>query len=188
MSRNTKIALIVIGALVIICLGICGIGVLVLPGVFGRAVSTTPADAHKVGASIADYTLPPGYAEQMGMDLMFEKIVMIGRSDRRGMDFMLLQVSTPTTSRAQMEQQMRQTFAQQFNQNAGSMQYIKDETVTIRGQQVPLSIYQSKTSLQTMQQAIGTFTGKNGLVMVMIMGTQDQWDEELMQTFLGSIQ
>ncbi|MBI4672352.1 MAG: hypothetical protein HY741_11905 [Chloroflexi bacterium] len=99
MSRNAKIALIVVGTLVVICLGICGILVLVGPNLAQRAISTKPADAKNVGASIADYTLPPGYTEQMGMDLLFEKIVMITRADRRGMFFMLLQVSTPNIQR-----------------------------------------------------------------------------------------
>jgi len=188
MSRNTKIILIIVGCLAVICIGAGALSAFLLPRFAQRAFSTSPSDAHRIGTSIAQYTLPPGYSEQMGMDFLFEKIVMIGPTNRRGMFFMLLQVSTLNANRADMEQQMRQAFSQQFTQRAGQMQYIGQETATIRGEQVPLTIYETQSASGRLRQAVGGFSGKNGYVMVMAMGDSNEWNEDLMKTFFGSIQ
>ena len=187
MSRNMKIALIVIGSLTVFCIAVCAVGAIVLPRVAQQAFSTNSNDAKQVGASIADYTLPTGYTEKMGMNFLFEKLVMIGPSNtNNGMYFMLMQISTPNANRDDMQKQMQQAFSQQFSQRGGQLNSVGQETVMIRGQQVPLSIYE--TSDTHLQQAVGTFDGKNGLVMVMVMGSANEWDEDLMKSFLGSIQ
>ena len=41
------------------------------------ASSADPAKAKQVGAQIADYTLPPGHREQVGVDLWLAQMVVI---------------------------------------------------------------------------------------------------------------
>ncbi len=192
MSRNAKIALIILGTLTVICLGLCGIGYFLLPRLAQNVVSQKPEDAKRVGAEIADYTLPEGYQEFMGMNFLVYKMVMIApaRDDgqiRNGMAFMLLGMDFTGGNQADMERQMQQSFQQQYGRSGSTMKYVGTETATIRDKHVTLTIAESEGGSATLRQAIGTFEGKNGLVMVMVMGDVDEWDDSLMREFLGSI-
>ena len=189
MSRNTKIALIVVGALAVICLGLCGVSVLLLPRVTENIVSQKPADAKRVGAEIADYTLPPGYTEVMGMNMLVYKMVAIAPEQNRGdgMIFMLMGTNAGGANQAEMERQMQQSFQQQFGRSGSQMQVVGQESVTIRGKPVTLTIAENDAAPK-LRQAVGTFEGKNGLVIVMVMGAANDWDNNLMREFLGSIQ
>lgn len=189
MSRNAKIALILVGSLLVICLGLCVVGFLVLPRITESVVATNPGSAGNVGAEIADYTLPPGYQEQMGMNLLIYQLVVLapesGPND--GMVIMLMGTRTPGVSRAQMEQQMQQSFQQQFNRSTGGMRVVGEEHFMIRGEDTTFTITESENPPR-FRQAVGTFEGKNGLVVMMMMGSADQWDTELMRNFISSIQ
>jgi hypothetical protein len=188
MSRNTKIALIVVSALAVICLGVCGALFLLLPRVTQNIVSQKPADAKRVGAEIADYTLPAGYTEVMGMNMLVYKMVAIApeRDSSDAMIFMLMGTNASGASQADMERQMQQSFQQQFGRSGSRMQVVGQERVTIRGQEVTMTIAENDTAPK-LRQAIGTFEGKNGLVIVMAMGAAANWDNALMREFLGSI-
>lgn len=188
MSRNTKIGLVVVGALAVICVGICGIGFLLLPRVTENIVSQKPADAKRVGADIADYTLPAGYTEVMGMNMLVYKMVALAPEGEthNGMIFMLMGTNASGASPAEMERQMQQSFQQQFGRSGSQMQAVGQERVTIRGQEVTMTIAENDASPK-LRQAIGTFEGKNGLVIVMVMGAAANWDNALMREFLGSI-
>lgn len=189
MSRNAKIALIVLGTLSIICLGICGAGYLLLPRLAENIVSQNPEDSKRIGASIADYTLPENYTEVMGMNFLVYKLVGIAPTSGagNGMVFMLMGTSATGVSQAEMERQMQQSFQQQFGRSGSRMEVVGQERVTIRGQAVNLTIAENDSSPK-LRQAIGTFNGKNGMVVVMVMGSPAQWDTQLIRDFLGSIQ
>jgi hypothetical protein len=188
MSRNTKIALLVAGTLTVICLGMCGTVALLLPRLAGNVVSQQPADAKRVAADIADYTLPPGYAEVMGLNMLVYKMVAIAPQDkaRDGMIFMLMGTNQGGMDQAEMQRQMQQSFQQQFGRSGSQMQVVGRERVTIRDREVILTIAEND-SPPKMRQAVGTFQGKNGLVIVMVMGAADTWDTALMHEFVGSI-
>lgn len=191
MSRNVKIALIALGALFVVCLGICGVGYVLLPRIAGNIVSQKPADAKRVGAEIADYTLPDGYAELMGMNFLVYKMVMIapeGQSNiRNGMGIMLMGTNMSGVNQDEMQRQMQQSFQQQYGSAGSRMTVVGQEHVTIRGQDVSMTITENDSSPK-LRQAIGTFNGKNGLVIVMAFGTPNDWDDTLLKNFLGSIQ
>src|SRR5512135_1606608 len=76
MSRNMKIVLgVVAGLLLLGCLGVMAMGFL---GARMFSGAMDPAKAGQVAAQIADYHLPQGYREVMGLDLMGAKTVVIG--------------------------------------------------------------------------------------------------------------
>ncbi len=188
MGRNTKIALIVIGALAVICLGICGAGFVLLPRLAENVVSQKPEDAKQVGAQIADYTLPDGYTEAMGMNFLVYKMVAIAPANNaaNGMVFMLMGTNAAGVSQDEMERQMQQSFQQQYGKSGSTMSVVGQERVTIRDQAVTMTVAENDASPK-LRQAIGTFNGKNGMVVVMVMGTADEWDNDLMRSFLESI-
>ncbi len=188
MSRNTKIALIIVGALVVICLGVCGIGWFMLNRVSQQFLSPDPQAAKRVASEIVDYTLPDGYSELMGVDFLVYKMAVIAPTQRAsdGMVFMLMQTGAGGMDQAEMERQMQQAFQQQFNRSGGTTHVVGQERVNIRGRETTLTIAENDTS-PPMRQAVGTFEGKNGgMVVLMVMANADDWNDELMREFLGS--
>ena len=188
MSRNSKIALIIVGALVVMCLGICATGYFLLPRLTNNIVSQNPQDAKRIGAEIAEYTLPAGYTESFGMNMLVYKLVGITPENFNGdgMMFMLMGTNSAGASQAEMERQMQQAFQQQYGKAGSRMEVMGQERVNIRGQSVTLTIAENDASPR-LRQAIGTFEGKNGLVIVMAMGAADTWDNALLREFLESI-
>lgn len=189
MSRNAKIALIVLGTLVVICLGVCGAGYFFFQQ-FGSQVAN-PDNAHRIGTEIADYTLPQGYVEQGGVDLLVYKMVFItsqGGNSRDSMVIMLMNTNAGgAANRDEMERQMQQSFQQQFNRNGGTTRVVGTEQVTIRGQETTLTIAESDAS-RPVKQVVGTFDGKNGLVILMVIGDKANWNDTLVKDFIASIQ
>ena len=112
MNRNTKIALVVVGSLSLICVLAC-VGVALLGGrIAGQVFTTDPQQARDIGRQIADYTPPPGYTEQMSMNVLTAKWVIIGPAGRNGVIFMLMQEFG--MRREQIELQMRQAVQAQL--------------------------------------------------------------------------
>ena len=142
--------------------------------------------AKKVAAQIADYTLPSGYSEQMGLDMFIEKMVVIAPTKQSGLTITLLQMPA-TTSRQQMEQQMRQSMQNQFGQLPGAMKNAGEHPVTIKGEKVTLTLGESSSTSYTLRQATGFFVGKGGLVMLMLMGEVENWNWTLVENFCASI-
>ncbi len=193
MSRNVKIILVVLGSLLVICTLSC----VVLFVFFNRFANNftaglqTPevrqAQARQIGAQIADYTLPPGYTEEVGFDMFVEKLVMIGPTNNQGPVIMMISVSAATVNRQQMEQTLRQSFASQLSRS-GTFKSVGTHDVTIKGQQTTLAVSENdSTSGLTERQATGVFQGKSGLVMMMIMGSVDEWDWPTIEAFCSSI-
>jgi hypothetical protein len=190
MSRNTKIALGIGGLVLFSCVLLCVAAVLVLPSLASNfAGSTTdPTKAKEVGAKIADYSLPPGYREVMGMDLFYMQMVAIGRSGQRlnGTFIMLLQTGS-AANRDQMEEQMRQAFERQYSRQGGALEYVGDREVTIKGAQTKLSISEGQSSQGKIRQATGVFSGKSGIAIVMVYGSVNEWDWNVLDRFFASI-
>ena len=187
MTRNQKILLVVAGTLLVSCALLCIGAAFVLPRLLEDRVAQDPAQAKKVGAQIAEYTLPSGYEEQFGMDLAVTQMVVIAPRNDRGPVIMLMQYGAGNTSREEVEQQMRLVFQNRFQPGMSGFRQVGEQTVTIKGQPTALIISESSTDRGALRQAVGTFTGKGGLVSFMAMGTVQEWDQALLEEFLRSI-
>ncbi len=187
MSRTTKIILGITVSILAFCGLACILLVLLLPRLAQNVVSTDPNKANDVGKQIADYTLPEGYKQVMGMDMFFEKIVALARADPYGPTIMLMQVNTPYASREELERQMEQSF-QQSTARQGTYRQVGTHEVTIKGQSATLTVSESDAaSRTTMRQATGVFKGKGGIALIMFMGDPEEWDWKLVEDFCGSI-
>ena len=186
MSQNRKIVLFIVVPVIAICCLACIVAAVLIPRAMSNAIADDPVKSKQIGAQIADYTLPRGYQEEMGVDMYFEQIVSLARSDKRGVTIGLIQVKT-NANRQQMEQQVQQVFQNQAQGNYSGMQYVGTRTVTIKGQPIVLTISEMSNSTGTMRQAAGAFSGKGGLAMIMVMGDVSEWDWNLLDSFFQSI-
>lgn len=188
MSRNGKIALVVVGVLVVLCVGICAFGYLTFQR-FGDQLNN-PESGREIGSDIADYALPEGY-EERGINLLIYKMVLImpaeGLQRSDGLVFMLMNMSAGAANQAEMERAMQQSFQQQMGRSGGTTHVVGTEHVTIRGKDTVLTIAENDTN-PPMRQVVGTFAGKNGVVILMAMGDADNWNDTLFKNFVASIQ
>jgi len=184
-----------LGAAVLFC---CGT-VLVAGLVFWQAgkkiqegVSADPEAAAEAAHKIIDYDLPEGYQEQMAMEIVFYSFVVIAPEGSSGMSngpvFMLAQFQSGMVNQEQMEQQLRQSLEQQSSHPGLSMELVKMEEQTIRGEQTQVATYEgTDENGNVLRQVITSFPGKDGTAMLMIMGPAELWDQDLIDAFIESI-
>jgi hypothetical protein len=184
-----------LGAALLFC---CG-AVLVATLVFWQAgkkiqegVTSDPEAAAEAAQKITDYDLPEGYEEQMAMDIMFYSVVVIAPQDSYGISdgpmFMLAQFQAGMVNQQQMEEQMRRSFEQQSSHPGLSMELVRMEEQTIRGEETQVATYEGTDSNGVvLRQVITTFPGKDGLAMLMITGPASSWDQGLVDGFIESL-
>ena len=184
-----------LGAALLFC---CG-AVLVAGLVFWQAgqklkegISADPEAAAEAAHKIIEYDLPEGYQEQMAMAIMFYSFVVIGPQNSEGISngpvIMLAQFQAGAVNQDQMEEQMRQSFEQQSSHPGLSMELVKTEEQTIRGEQTQVATYEgTDENGNVLRQVITSFPGKDGTAMLMITGPAELWDQDMIDAFIESI-
>ncbi len=189
MSRNTKIILAVSACVVVFCGLACIAGFLFFTIQTRNLVSTAtdPNKQQQVGNQIAEYTVPAGYKQAMGMDLLVEKVVMLEPTNNQGPAIMLIQLMTSTASQEELERGMQQAFQQSGTRQA-NYEVVGTHPVTIKGKATNLTVSESTAGTShILRQATGVFPGKGGIAMIMFTGSSDSWDWKLIEDFCASI-
>jgi len=183
-----------LGAALLFCCGAALVAFLVFRQAgqkIQEGMKTDTESAAKAAHQIADYDLPPGYQEQMSMDILFYSFAVIapeGTSQSTSPTIMLAQFSQAGVNREQMEQQLRQSFEQQYGRGGADMQVVEVKKMVIRGEEVDVTIFEGTDSKgYVMRQLITSFPGKNGTAMLMVMGSPSTWDDKLIDDFIESI-
>lgn len=193
-SKNNKWIWIGLGAAALFCL--CAVGAAVL--IFMRigqqvkeGVKTNPQEASAAGHAIADYELPDGYQEMFAMDLMLYTTVMIAPDTTdapASKPVIMLAQFQSMGNQQQMEQQIRQSFEQQSGSRGMNMQVVDVKKMEIRGQEVDVTTLEGTDDRGiTIREVIATFPGKDGIAMLMIFGTAEDWDVDEIDAFIESI-
>ncbi len=192
MSRNTKIALGVVGGLALLCICVCVIafaGTSYFGATMAQSITTETEDVAAIGAGIADYDIPSGYAEQMGMSFFI--FDMVGITPTSGQTPMIMLMQFPdwmSGNQAQMQEQIQQQLQQQTGSGNISFTIIEEKTTVIRDQEVILTIQEgTDSSGQTIRQAFAIFQGKGGPTVLMAMGEVERWDQTALDSFIDSI-
>jgi hypothetical protein len=192
MSRNTKIVVGIIAGIVGICCLIGIVAAVVLPRMFANFADSIddPAQAAEVARSIIDYDLPSGYEEQGAMNILGFRMAFISARDEQSMIMLAEFPSALAQDEAQMQQQMRDAFANQSGSQNVSLELVSSEDVTINGADATLATYEgSDNEGNRIRQIIGVFEAKSGNPgMLMIIGSQNNWDEGGISRFLNSLE
>ena len=195
MSKNAKIALIIIAVVMLLCICACVAGYIILQTT-GKVleesfVMDNPAEAEQLAQSILDYDLPAGYQEEGAFNMGFMKMVMI--TDQSAGFGPLIMIAEMPAGMGIDEDVMRQQIEQSMQRSMGNRNFnveLVDEQVrTIRGEDVTFYVYAGTDSSgnQVKQLVSELFDGKNGTIMLMIVGNESGWDQTEIDTFLDSI-
>ena len=157
-------------------------------------VGDNPESAKKIASSLLDYTLPAGYIEQGGRDLGVIKMVLI-TPEGLPPQFHLRHVILLTTyskalglSEDQFRQELRLAMLRSVNE-VTTMEYIRDVTTTIRGEELTLKVYESFGEYDTPTRMMfsSAFPGKSGDVILGFAGPIGSWNQEIVNRFIESI-
>jgi hypothetical protein len=192
MSTNTKRLLLIIGIAAAFCLVAVGAavgGLALLGNRFKDNIVTDPAKVQQMAHAFANYELPPGYREQVGMDLLIYKMILISPPVTADQPMIFLaQFQAANMSPEQMSQQMQQSVEQQSGSNGLKLKAIETRKVTINGKPATLTVSEGPDRRGTlMRQWMTAFPAKSGMILLMIQGSVEGWDDAAMQSFLASI-
>ena len=196
MDKTIKIVLIISGSLLLVC--VCGAAILSITGIWSVAQivnwadTNTTEDLYEVADmanEIAIFTLPDGYSSPYGVHI--GEITFIGFSSP-SRNTHLLMAQFPNGTVVDVDEMLKQI--NRYSKDPNSSRYaestlIEEKPVTIRGQETTLSISEGTSSDGVpYRSAVADFPGKRGPALVMIAGPMDEWDIEMVEEFIASIQ
>ena len=197
MDKSTKTALIIIGVVLLLA-AVTSTSILATGlWAFGRFINRaeqTVSESHevavRVGSEIADYEVPEGFDSPFSVH--FGDVIMIGYKSTSENSHILL-AQFPNETSINVDEMLR--IISEGSTDPTSIWYNTETTlveqypVTIRGQECTLNINEG-TSSEGMKyrSAIATFNGRSGPSLVLIASPVDEWDIEMIQSFLASIQ
>ena len=190
MSRHRKIIIAIIS--VIFMAGVCcgGFGLWGAWSV-GRLFVSDPADLKALGAEIVAYTLPPGYAEVIGMHFFDSTMVAIAKKDASLDDMLMMLMKPPEGAeidQAILEKQLAAALRQQFSMQGFKLTLDTVETRTISGEEVTLTYRKGQNNFgDPYRQMSALFNGSQGKVFILVQGTEAGWDQAALDSFLNSV-
>lgn len=197
MNKTTKTILIIVGSLLALCA--CGVVTLSVTGLWSAwkftnwAETNTTRDLYEVAPminEIATITLPDGFGSPYGMHI--GEITSVGfASQSKNTHLMLIQFPTGTSINTQelMKQISKYSADSDQRWDTAHTTVIEQKPVTVRGQETTLTISEGTSSDGTAYRtAIANFQGKGGPAVVMIAGPMEEWDSDMVEAFVASIQ
>jgi len=188
-TRNTKILLVVLAGLLLLC--VCGsIGVVALSGwLISRTATTQPASIGDIGSEIADFQLPADFVPDYAVNIAGIKLVAYRPRSGSG-HIMLAQVPEGiSVDAAKLEEEIRSTARSRgYTWFDEKMQVVGEEQITIRGQETTLITAEGMShSSGAFRQVTASFHGKAGPAWVMVIRPISEWDQAQVDAFLASI-
>jgi hypothetical protein len=197
MNKTTKIVLIVVGSLLVLCActtaALLGTGIWSFTQVARFAESNTSEDPQKVAqiaSAIAAFDVPEGFTKQYGIKIGDWNLVQYMTGDENTILFV---TQFPAGTSINVDEMMRQI--QQNSRRESSPWYgmtttvVEQKPVTIRGQETTMSISEGKNNQGVQyRMANAKFQGNGeGPAMFLIVGPTDQWDDQILENFIASI-
>ena len=197
MEKTTKTVLIAIGSLLLVCA--CAASVLFVTGLWSfrtitrvteSSTSRDLADVASLLSEVAVITLPDGFGSPYGIHIA--DITSVGFASQSKNTHILI-TQFPQGTVVDTEEMLKLISSYSTNPDnpwdTSNTRVIEGRPVTIRGQDTYLEISEGTSSDGTTYRvATATFQGKGGPALLMIAGPLDEWDSEMVDTFIASIQ
>lgn len=187
-SRKLLIGFAVVGVICCCMAGVSFWGLSRLGSQMQDLTGGDPTAIARVQEKIADFETPPGY-RPMAMNLfLYDTLYLMPESDA-GPTIMMMQYNAfGSGNREQIEQGLRQAAEQQSSQPGLSMRVVDSFETEIRGETVTVTVSEGGTQGFVMRQWITLFDGNNGLVILMVQGPVETWDDRMLEDFIASIE
>ena len=183
MDKTTKIILIVVGSVIVLCA--CATVTVFATGLWtfrtvtkiaDQTVSENPQEVVRVGAEIADYEIPEGFGSPVSFHI--GDMTMIRYRTQDEMSYILL-AQFPEGTSINLEEILRLIEEGTNDPN----------NVTICGQETTLNVSEGiNIDRRDYRYATAKFEGRGGPALVMVATPVDIWDSEMVDDFISSIQ
>ncbi len=197
MDKNTKTILIVLGSVLVLCA--CAAMAVFATGLWSfsrfvnfaeRSVSESPQVAVRLGSEIADFEVPEGFGSPYSVH--FGDVTLIGYKSRSGNSHLLL-AQFPQGTSINVDEMLR--IIRDGSNDPNSIWYntetelVERKTVNIRGEECTLNISDGTSSDGVeFRMATAKFEGRGGPSLVMIAGPLDEWDTDMVEHFISSLE
>ena len=197
MDKSTKTTLIILGAILLVC-AVAAMAILTTGlWAFGRfvawadrGISESPEVAVRVGSEIAEYEVPNGFGSPYIVH--FGKASLVGYTSGSERSHILLAqfpVGTHVDVNALLKQISKGSGQPDSVWYNTETTLIDEKPVLIRGEECILNISEGTSSEgTTYRSAVATFEGRGGPSLVLISTPLDEWDMDLVEAFIASIQ
>lgn len=190
MSRNTKIILGILAALVVLCLCIAGgfaAFTIFAANKAGQAIDMDPAQVEAQAGAIAGFDLPAGFEPAVSMDLLGMKMAGYNSSDERSHIFLMQFPASMQLSSDDMQKQIERAMnSSQQNYGDLEMKVVETRDVTIKGNQEQATISEGEGSNGSYRQLAVMFEGNGGQAFLIYMTPTENWDDAEVDAFLAS--
>jgi hypothetical protein len=198
MNKTTKTILIIVGSLLVICA--CCAGIFSVTGLWstvqfanwaGSNMSENPEKVAEIASDIADFQIPEGFEKQYGMKLGGLSLVQYMTDNERTVIFV---TQFPAGTSINVDEMMRQIQKSSRRENRAwygmTTALVEQKPATIRGQETTMSISEGTNNQGVLYRvANAEFQGKGeGPAVVMIVGPADEWNIDIFEKFIASIQ
>jgi len=147
-----------------------------------------PQFAAQVAHTMIDYDLPPGYQEQRAMQVKTYYTFVIIASNDHPSDMITIQLASDLLKDPEWGKGSQEQAAQEFANLRYQTHTVSVKEVFVRNEPTELMILEGKDDNGiAIRQALTVFTGKNGNVLVIIVGDIETWDQAMVDQFLSSI-
>jgi hypothetical protein len=184
MSKGAKTTLIILAIAIVVCLIGAGVTFFVFQRLVNQVqsgINPDPTQTAKILEEMPEFDMPPGYELSTTMDFFTYKMVMLAPEEYVGPLITLTSFNQSGVSAEQMQRQLEQ------QNGIKNMKLVETKKMTINGQEVDVSTYESSSGSYVMRQLVTVFNVEKGMVMIMIQGDKDEWDDTLIENFLLSI-
>jgi hypothetical protein len=151
--------------------------------------STRPDRVQAVAEQIASYTLPDGYTEQFAVDLLGYQLVSLQGPTPSSHAYLVQAPKDTQVDMADLQKQARTIEGDRRGSDLSDLQIVETRTATLRGQEVPVVVGEGVNSEKLpYRQVTALFEGRSGPALVNISAPVDEWDWDLVDEFLASIE
>lgn len=200
-NRLWVIVLVVVGVLSLLCCAGGAVALVYVPDMAETMIENMiiedPAEVEAMGQEIANYTLPDGFNHQMAMNMFGINMVFISDgvpSPTDGVDeytylIMLMRIPSAFGDSQDIEEQARQSFAEQTGANFNT-QVVDTREIVLNGRTTTLTVEEGTdengVDIRQMYATFQTPTGDPAVLF--ISGSILFWDEAVVNQFLDSMQ
>jgi len=186
-----RVVILLLGSVVTIIL-LCVLGSALTHRIRGYVYSLflkdDPEYAAQVAHTMIDYDLPLGYREQSAMQVKTYYTLAIIASNDHPTNLITIQPASDLLINPEWGERSQERAAQEIGDLRYQTHTVSVQDVLIRNQPSRLRMLEGQDEDgHDIRQALSAFTGKNGNVLVIIVGDIETWDQAMIDKFLSSI-
>jgi hypothetical protein len=149
-------------------------------------VKGEPTSIAEIQSRIVEFDTPPGYSVS-AIPMFVYDMIMITPDEIQGPMILLMQYSTLREGdQEQVAESLREAAENQSSQGI-PYQEVGSFEVVIRGETSTVIVSEGDMDGYVIRRWMTVFGGNNGPVILMIQGSDNSWDEDMLRDFIASI-